>query len=356
MSKPLPLKLKSKIEGGERQAVSVSQTELVRTRLLEPDRALPLVVEPAVEGGVDLLEWACGNRELLAGYLARHGGILFRGFGIEEIAQCERLIEAISNQALEYKERSSPRSSMGGHIYSSTDYPPDQTIFLHNENSYQKVFPLKIFFFCVTPPGSGGETPIADCRRVYERIDPQVRERFLREGWMYVRNFGDGFGLPWQTVFQTSDPAVVEGYCREHGIQVEWKEDGRLRTRALRPAAARHPRTGEVTWFNHATIFHVTTLAPHVRDALLAEFSEEDLPSNSYYGSGASIEPEVLDHLREAYHQETVAFPWQKGDVLMLDNMLAAHGRAPFTGERKIAVGMAEPVSWDQIDPLEGDA
>jgi alpha-ketoglutarate-dependent taurine dioxygenase len=356
MSKALPLRLKSKIEGGDRQAVSVSQTEMVRTRFLEAGGTLPLVVEPAVEGGVDLLAWARGNRETLAGHLARHGGVLFRGFGIEEISQCERLVEAISHQALEYNERSSPRSSMGGHIYSSTDYPPDQTIFLHNENSYQQVFPLKIFFFCVIPSESGGETPIADCRRVYERIDPRIRARFINEGWMYVRNFGDGFGLPWQTVFQTSEPAVVEDYCREHGIEVEWKEGGRLRTRALRPAVARHPTTGELTWFNHATIFHVTTLAPHVRDALLAEFSEEDLPSNSYYGSGASIEPEVLDHLREVYRRETVSFPWQKGDVLMLDNMLVAHGRAPFTGERKIAVGMAEPISWDQIDRLEQDA
>lgn len=356
MSKPLPLKLKSKIEGGARQSVSVSQTELVRTGFLDPARSLPLVIEPAIEGGVDLLAWAHSNRETLAGHLARYGGILFRGFGIEEISACESLIEAVANQALEYKERSSPRSSMGGRIYSSTDYPADQTIFLHNENSYQQEFPLKIFFFCVTPSESGGETPIADCRRVFERIDPRVRARFLAEGWMYVRNFGDGFGLPWQTVFQTADRAVVEAYCREHGIQAEWKEGGRLRTRAVRPAAARHPLTGEVTWFNHASIFHVTTLAPHVRDALLAEFSEEDLPSNSYYGSGASLEPEVLAHLREAYRQETVAFPWQKGDVLMLDNMLVAHGRAPFTGERKIAVGMAEPISWDRIDRPEADA
>lgn len=170
---------------------------------------------------------------------------------------------------------------------------------------------------------------------------------------MYVRNFGDGFGLPWQTVFQTEDRRAVEDYCRDHGIQSEWKEDGRLRTRAVRPAAARHPKTGEVTWFNHATIFHVTTLAPHVRDALLSQFAEADLPSNSYYGGGESIAPEVLEQLRDAYRQETVDFAWQRGDVLMLDNMLVAHGRRPFSGERKIAVGMAEPVSWSEIECVE---
>jgi hypothetical protein len=31
----------------------------------------------------------------------------------------------------------------------------------------------------------------------------------------------------------------------------------------------------------------------------------------------------------------------------MLDNMLTAHGREPFVGERKIAVAMAEPFIRD---------
>jgi hypothetical protein len=29
---------------------------------------------------------------------------------------------------------------------------------------------------------------------------------------------------------------------------------------------------------------------------------------------------------------------------MLLDNMMVAHGREPFSGPRKVAVGMAEPV------------
>jgi hypothetical protein len=53
----------------------------------------------------------------------------------------------------------------------------------------------------------------------------------------------------------------------------------------------------------------------------------------------------VLDRLRAAYEAELVALPWHEGDVMMLDNMLAAHGRSPYSGARKILVGMAVPVT-----------
>jgi alpha-ketoglutarate-dependent taurine dioxygenase len=204
---------------------------------------------------------------------------------------------------------------------------------------------LKIFFYCLQPAAEGGETPLVNTRNVYERISPETRERFAAKGCMYVRNFGGGLGLSWEKVFQTADRASVEAYCRRAGIEYEWKDDNRLRTRQVRPAIARHPQTGELTWFNHVAFFHVSTLAPAVRDGLLAEFAPEELPNNTYYGDGTEIEPEVLDELRAAYLAESVAFAWQRGDVLAVDNMLTAHARRPYVGERKVLVGMAEPFS-----------
>ena len=333
----------NKFPGIGRKAVRVSEKGLVKAAPLADGKLLPLVIQPAVHG-VSLIAWARNNRDFIETNLLRHGGLLFRRFTLQSPDEFEQFIGAVSGEVLEYQERSSPRLHVSGKIYTSTEHPADQSIFLHNENSYQATFPLKIFFRCVTPALAGGETPIADCRRIFQRIEPGVRDRFSKKQWMYVRNFGHGFGLPWQTVFQTEDRSEVESYCRSKGIAVEWKEGNRLRTRAVRPAISRHPRTGELVWFNHATFFHISTLETSLRNALLAEFEEEDLPTNTYYGDGSPIEPDVLEQLREIYRRETISFPWQEHDILMLDNMLSAHGRNPYAGPRKVLVGMAEPL------------
>jgi alpha-ketoglutarate-dependent taurine dioxygenase len=335
----------AKLGRARRKPIEVSKDNLVRAECFQPDASLPLVIQPLVNG-IDPAAWATTNRSWIEQQLSVHGGVLFRNFNITSVELFRRFIAAVAGkEPLAYSERSSPRMAVGDNIYTSTDYPANQSIFLHNENSYQQSWPMYIFFYCATPASEGGETPIADCRRVYEQISPNLRQRFIERKWMYVRNFGDGFGLPWQTVFQTNDPGVVEEHCRENGIQVEWRSGNRLRVSAIRNAVTTHPRTGEPVWFNHATFFHVTTLEPSVRDALLADYEGADLPTNTFYGDGLPIEPEVLDELREAYRRETVAFPWQANDVLLLDNMLTAHGRAPYTGERKVLVGMAHPYS-----------
>lgn len=320
---------------------------LIQTGLLESGNSVPLVIQPNGKE-VKVAEWAASNREFVETQLVRHGAILFRGFEITTPDAFEQLCCAVSTELLEYNERSSPRTQVSPNVYTSTDYPADQSIFLHNENSYQRVFPQKIFFFCLTAALTGGETPIADCRKIFQRLSPKIRARFMETGWMYVRNFGDGFGLPWQTVFQTESPEVVEQECLRKGIRAEWKDDERLRVSTVLPAVVKHPVSGEFSWFNHATFFHITTLDPVLREVLLEEFAEEDLPTNTYYGDGARIEPEVLEELREAYRQETIAFPWQPGDVMLLDNMLTAHGRGPFSGPRKILVTMADPTDRDK--------
>ncbi len=324
------------------RAITVSQEGLIRTELLPSGASVPLIIKPAVKD-LSLSTWGATNRDFIERQVLQHGAVLFRDFGLEGVADFERSVRAVSGEIMPYHERSSPRHEVSDKIYTSTDYPPEQSIFPHNEHSYCKSLPLRLSFFCVTAAPVGGETPIGDTRKIFQRIDPAIRERFIEKKWMYLRNFGDGFGLPWQTVFQTEDRSVVEDYCRQNDIKPEWKPGNRLRTSQVRPVIAVHPRTGETVWFNHATFFHITTLEPKLCETLLEEFGEGNLPNNTYYGDGSPIEPSVLDHLRDAYLKEMVSFSWQPGDLLLLDNMLTAHSRASFAGPRQILFAMTEP-------------
>ncbi|HEY0386700.1 MAG TPA: TauD/TfdA family dioxygenase, partial [Pyrinomonadaceae bacterium] len=105
--------------------------------------------------------------------------------------------------------------------------------------------------------------------------------------------------------------------------------------------------------FNHLAFYHISSLSPEVRESLLSQFAESDLPFNTYYGDGSTIEERVVEEIREAYRQEVVEFPWQEGDILLVDNMLVAHGRKPFTGPRRILVTMGEAIDRSEVQAHE---
>jgi alpha-ketoglutarate-dependent taurine dioxygenase/acyl carrier protein len=329
------------LKGARRKVVDVSATSLVRTSELAPGQPFPCVVQPAV-ADVDLAGWVQANRSFLGQKLLERGGVLFRGFAVKTVAQFEGCARALSEELLDYTYRSTPRSQVSGNVYTSTEFPADQEIPLHNEMSYASSWPRKIWFCCLKAAEQGGETPLADSRKVHARIRPEIRERFRLLGVKYVRVFGEGLDLHWHNAFQTTERGLVEEHCRRAGIELQWLGKDRLRTSQVCQAITIHPQTGETVWFNQAHLFHVSSLKPELRDALLAELGEEQLPRNAYYGDGSPIELDVLDEIRAAYAHESVAFPWQPGDVVLLDNILAAHGRRPFRGARKVVVAMAE--------------
>lgn len=302
---------------------------------------LPLVLAPTVAGTP--IAHAHTLRPAIDAALRDLGGVLFRGYTVDGADDFRGFARGFGHPLVRYDFASTPRSQVSDGVYSSTEYPAHQYIPLHNEQAYTRDWPMAIWFHCQIAAARGGETPIADSRRVYQRLDPVIRRRFDDRGLLYVRNYGNGLDVPWQRVFDTTDPNQVEAFCRAHDIAYAWTDEGELSTRQIAQATARHPRTGELVWFNQAHLFHVSALEPTVREALLEVVEYDQLPRNVYYGDGAPIEDGVLDEIRGVYDELQVVFPWQAGDVLMLDNMLVAHGRTPFAGDRKVIVAMADP-------------
>ncbi|MBB4635063.1 TauD/TfdA family dioxygenase [Longimicrobium terrae] len=333
----------------ERKAVNLGGGEAaVRTGEVRPGETLPLVVTPR-NGGMSLNAWAAANLEWIEGKLLEHGAVLFRGWDVGGLDGFREFVTSTGGSPEKYTYRSTPRTEVGNGIYTSTEYPADKFIPMHNEHSYSRSWPLRLFFFGEQPSPEGGMTPIADSARVYAEIPAEIREKFERKRVMYVRNYGEGVDLPWEEVFGTSNRAEVESFCAAEGIEVEWKEGGRLRTRQVCQAIARHPATGRTLWFNQAHLFHVSSLEAEVAEALVEAFGDDGVPRNTFYGDGEPIEPEALAAIRAAYDRVESAFPWEKDDVVMIDNMAVAHARTPFRGERKIRAAMTQPVHADDL-------
>ena len=104
-----------------------------------------------------------------------------------------------------------------------------------------------------------------------------------------------------------------------------------------------------MVFFNQLQLHHVSCLAPPVYESLRSMMPVEDFPRNVYYGDGTTIEDEVMDQLLTLYRQQAIAFPWQQHDIIMLNNMLVAHSRNPYVGERKIVVALGNIVSKQEI-------
>lgn len=299
-------------------------------------------------GNMKLEPWLVENRHWIEQQLRLKGAILLRGLRVHGSRQVAKCFSTLFDDALlPYVHRSTPRTELNGNIYTATEYHSDQLIVQHNEQAYTNDWPMRIGFFCMLPSAQGGETPIADSRKVFDAIPAAIREEFTAKRLRYVRHYSD-IDLPWKEVFGTDSRQEVEAFCRANHIAFEWLADNALRTQQTLPAVQQHPVTGEWLWFNQAHLFHSSALEPAIRNELLQSRGEANLPRHVYFGDGSAIDDAYLQCIRDIYQQLKIKFTWQKGDVMLLDNMLFSHGREPFSGERKVLVGMAKPYS--QID------
>lgn len=317
--------------------------EVVSERQLGgPDTWLTML-EPA-RPGIVLPDWIRHHRDELITSLHKTGGLLFRGFGVDGPESFEQLaLQFVPELFAENGEH--PRTAVSGNVYTPVFFPPEERLLWHNENSFNAAGPAKIWFCAVRPADRGGETPVVDSRAVYRRLPASLRRPFEEKGVMYVRTYRTGLGLRWQDVFRTEDRAAVEARCQAEGMTYSWFGDD-LRTTCVRPAVIRHPVTGEASWFNQAQHWHMSCLSEQTRQGLRKIFEPDQMPRDCFYGDGTPIPDEVMAAILEVYTELELAFPWQAGDVMMLDNILMAHGRNPFAGERRLLVVMGEMVPF----------
>lgn len=303
----------------------------------------PLTITPAEAGTGGghrgLLEYVDGVADFGA-LLVEHKALVFRDFGVAPNA-LEPVLDRLLPNRLAYVHGNSPRTKIGQNVYTSTEYPAEFTISMHNELSYAAQWPSRLLFFCEIAAQTGGATPVVDAALWLELLDPQVREAFAG-GVRYQQNLHGGLGLgkSWQDTFETDKREEVEAFLAESEAEWQWTRDG-LRVIQIRPATTRHPATGAEVWFNQADQWHPAGLGDETAAALAKVMRADQLPQSVAFADGSPIPDEYVIQVRDRALAAAVDVDWRAGDLLLIDNVLVGHGRRPYSGDRRVLVAMS---------------
>jgi len=300
-----------------------------------PPGAGPLVLEPAAPG-VDLAAWAAGREGEVGASLLARGAILFRGFDILDAPRFERAATALMGP-LDASYPELARTEEDRLSFRPTPYPSDEPIPFHNEGAHRPQFPLRQAFACLRPADEGGATPLAPAARVLAELPADLRRALEERGLLYERRFVEGLDTPWREFFGTEDRGAVERACEAGGTRIEWLPSGpriRRRCRVFR----RHPATGAEVPFHQLLTHHPALLPPRLR----ADMAGAGGPlRDARWGDGAAIADDDARRVAAVYERAALRFEWRAGDLLVVDNLLAAHARDAFRGARSMLVALS---------------
>lgn len=335
---------------------------------------LPLVLAPRHGASLDaIVDFLTSSRETLRQWRIEHGAVLLRGLHPAGPEDFERVALALTPDLKNDYLGTSPRDAVTTYVFSASELPGFYPIPQHCEMSFLADPPHTLHFCCLIEPAAGsGETPLCDFRRVASSMRPDVRDAFQQRNLRIVRNYVGPAGANrkdlwklkrWDEMFQTTDREVVTRRAEAEGFDVTWWNDDELALVSEQPAFQTHPETGELVWFNHLQVFHLSTAPaeyrrifrhrPAARPLALAAFSRvmvearrrsvasERQAMHVTWDDGSEIDAHLVEHVRDLIWQHLVVVPWQRGDIVSIDNFSTSHGRLPYQGPRQVVVAWA---------------
>ncbi|GAA4548799.1 TauD/TfdA family dioxygenase [Amycolatopsis samaneae] len=281
--------------------------------------AAGLDVEPAPGGLLRRLTTAPD----LPARLAKEKAIIFRGFAMTRSALGPVAAALLPEGPLRLR---------------STEHHPRCTLLPVNEGDPLRQPAPRLLLAAEQAATHGGAIMLTDCAEWFRSLDPVVRRTFAN-GICYTENLHDGLGAgeTWQERFGTTDRAHVESWLDEDEVSWCWTSDG-LRISYLHPASMRHPLTGDEVWQVPSPCRLPATGEPAGLPAGLV--AEDELPLSASHSDGSLIPAEVLAHIADQGALATTDLALRPGDLLLVDNILLAHGRRPFLGDRRIVLAL----------------
>jgi hypothetical protein len=288
--------------------------------------------------------WAAQNNVIDA-LLLTHGTILFKGFKINTEGKFGSFMRALPLALGCYIDGNSPRIKLSDAVYTSTEYPAEFSISLHNELSYSNIWPARLYFCCLIAGSNGGSTTIADSRILLDSLPSDLVREYEEKGVMYVRNLrgegAAGIGKSWQQTFETTSRmewSVIVGYetSNMNGFRTAGYASCR-RDLLLRNIRCMARRCGLIKQINSTLPPIRLTSMKHCSNSMRGRPS---ICRNTAVSTMALRLRKTLAEVRRVMGEQEVAFGWERGDLMVIDNKLSAHGHSAYTGERKVLVSM----------------
>lgn len=304
--------------------------------------AFPLALEcRSADVSLDsAVAWIAEHADELVRQAAEHGVVLFRGFPVVTDRDFDRLVAAFGLPNFRYEDclSNAVRVVKTERVFTANEAPPDVRICLHHEMAQTPLYPSKLFFFCEKTAESGGATPLCRSDILFERLStefPQFARDCTDKGLRYshvmpaANDAASGMGRSWQSTLRSETKTQAEDRLRSLNYSWTWHDDGCLRVMTPVLPAVIKLANGRTAFFNQ----------------LIAAFhgwkdSRNDPTKSITFGDGTQLDNTIMQRVIEMAEEITFDTPWQAGDVALVDNYVAMHGRRVFQGTRKVLASL----------------
>lgn len=362
-----------------------------RVKIIESLEHGLLQVEPLEDKSKENLQgWIKEYLPFVKEKMAQYGGIFFKGFDINTAQDFEDIAKEVdSDLCSSHPFNCSARTWHTKYTCEVQSPNIKQSLVpkgTHNEDAYVGHIPSTIMFCPLEPAVRGGETLVADCRKIYHNLPQHLKEKFLGKKIQNNLIMHDSVFLINGRV-PKSQKAINELGKLHNAKEVTRLSENLTQFKFEIPAVIKD-HNNDPLWFNLMHIpkylsynVYIDTWFAHkylgggfrqikalwaiflafFKDLkfLLKNFLNRD-PENInflseigdyFFTDGTRLTLKERVQIILAIWKSTSVIQLEKGDILALDNKRLSHGRMPFKGRRVFLAAIGSLVSVEGYQP-----